>query len=529
MGRLGLPSAFTSSYAREGAANAAPATFPVAAKAAGASVAVQRGALFRRSEHGASLWREDASRAALPGAGGWRKGVKPTRVDVQSGHLSTGLGPFSQRFSLLTGKRSLTAMQLHADITRVTRQASAIVRPSAVTVRSSMTARLILCLLIVMLSSRPSLAAEAKAFYVAVDGASDIIVTQDHLSVSLLHGWIASKDSFFKALLSKKSKLAISIDGQVQYFDGDRSTYSKLLENTDIQKNTDRPWGAILSLIDAQPADATPSLTFKLGIYRDDRLSQLLDAAKGAEPADLTKQMDLWMGYGRLLSAVLSNIFGTANPNYPFLLTVDIKASSMITAGRLHEHYLVALAPNKDDDPFLTNVDATKLHYNEASQQLTYDGQVLLDHSYAVLKITKADAPDITKLIAESKAPWAVLAVSQFLSIPIQDVQNRDQILVLAKGLLTQLTTELDLLKNEHRFAAYDRAIALYEFATRAKSAVSSACSAHQVSAPDCPVGDLDRFIDNIKPSNSLPLTTLLPQPNKPGVDFDRLRQLLRR
>jgi hypothetical protein len=53
----------------------------------------------------------------------------------------------------------------------------------------------------------PMFAAEAKPFYIPVTGARDIVFAQDHLTVSLLQGWVSSKDSFLKALFSRADKL----------------------------------------------------------------------------------------------------------------------------------------------------------------------------------------------------------------------------------------------------------------------------------------------------------------------------------
>ncbi|MEO7144226.1 MAG: hypothetical protein ABI165_12085 [Bryobacteraceae bacterium] len=380
-------------------------------------------------------------------------------------------------------------------------------------------------LFISILSAFPMNAAEAKIFYLPSPRGNEIVLNRDHISVSLLHGWVSSKDSYFRALLSHKSKLAIGIDETVQYFDGGRSGYSKLLENSDIQRDTGRPWGAVLTLIDSQPGDADPSLTFRLAIYRDDRLSQILDAAKGAEPPDVTGQVDLWTGYGRLLSAVVSNIFGTNSTNYPFLLSVDIKAGGLAGGGRMREHYLVGIAPNQDDDKLLPALDARKLQYDEASQRLTYDGETLLDHSYVVLKVSKGDPVDITQMIAESEAPWAVLAVTQFLSIPTADAQNKDQLVMLSRSPLTQLKTELDLLKTEHRFSAYDRAVALNAFAAESRGAIAAACAAHQVPAAACPTADLDQFIAQIQRIFGLPAGVTLSHSPSPPVDFKALRR----
>jgi hypothetical protein len=368
-------------------------------------------------------------------------------------------------------------------------------------------------------------AAEAKVFYVPLAQAGDIAMDQDHMTMTLQHGWVSSRDSFLMTLFSKKSKLAIGIDGTVLYFDGDKSTYSKLLENTDINPKTDRPWGAVLNLMDAVPADASPSFAFKLSVYRDDRLGQILTSAKGAEPPTLTTQIDLWVGYGNLLSALLKSVFDTGKTNYPFILTFDVKASSLPVAGKIKEHYEISIAPNKDGDSFLAGIDATKLNYNEGSQNLMYNGNQITDHSYAVVKITKAPSPDITQLLLESKAPWAVLAVTQFLGIATQDVQNKDQIIQLAKNQLTQLKTELDLLKNEHRFSKYDRAEAILAFAKESETAVSKVCTLRAVTTADCPTADLDQFIAQIKQVFGLPVDAALPRPGSKPLNMNILRQ----
>jgi hypothetical protein len=203
--------------------------------------------------------------------------------------------------------------------------------------------------------------AEAKVFYVPLNQADDIVLDRDHMTVSLQHGWLSSEDSFLRRLLSRPSKLAIRIDGSVEYFDHDKSTYSKLLENSDIQPRTDRSWGAVLNVMDSLPADSMPTFSFKLAIYRDDRLNQILNAAKGAEPAGLISRIDNFIGYGKLLSALLTSVFNTNQTNYPFLLTFDIKASGLPVSGKMKEHYEISIAPNTDGDSFLASIDATKL------------------------------------------------------------------------------------------------------------------------------------------------------------------------
>src|SRR5207237_10617962 len=133
----------------------------------------------------------------------------------------------------------------------------------------------------------------------------------------------------------------------------------------------------------------------------------------------------------------------------------DIMFDSVATRDTISEHYLILISPAKDGDNFANTLDGSKLSWDENQQQLTYKGQIMRDHSYAVLKISKASRYDIPSLMFESTAPWSVLAVNQFFAAPSVDVEDGKQVAKLSRGVTDQLKTELDLLQKEHRFSAF--------------------------------------------------------------------------
>lgn len=350
-------------------------------------------------------------------------------------------------------------------------------------------------------------AAPAVRYAVKVQPQEAITIDRDHYKISVLRGWVSAKDRFFKSLLSKKSKLVVSIDEQVDFFDNDHLIVSSLFENIDIEKDTNRAWGQNVNVLNNVPADANSTLTFKLVIHREDRLTQIfegLNATKADLPADVFTSP--WLGYSKAVANIFSRIFATAQPQIPFSWTGNIKLNDVMSgSGAMFSHYIVLIAPNGDHDTFPQQVDASKLAYDEVSQQLRYDGAFVPDRSYLVLKVTKSEGYNIHELILESSAPWAVLAQSQFLVIPTADATNGDQLSTLARNILTQLSNEIDLLKREHRFSKFDRAVALRSFAEHARESVVSRCSALGLTAPECPTTGLDQFIAQIGGRFELP------------------------
>jgi hypothetical protein len=376
-------------------------------------------------------------------------------------------------------------------------------------------------------------AAPAQRFTLKVQPAEDINLDFDHYKVTVIRGWVSAKDSFFKSVLSDKTKLVVSIEEEIGFFDKDKLNLSSLFENTDIKKNTNHPWGQNLLVLNNIAADADSKLNFRLAIHREDRISQIFQGLKASE-ADLGTDVlsAPWIGYAKAVGNIFNTLFGADQTSIPFSWTGNIKLADVMSSPKImFGHYIILLAPNKSGDTFPLEANATKLSYDEGSQQLKYsdppyNGTSITDRSFLVLKVSKAEGYNIPQLLFESSAPWAVLAVAQFLVIPTNDAKNVDQLSTLATNLKTQLENEIELLKREHRFSKYDRAVALRSFAVHSKDEISKKCTAVQVGIAQCPVGELQQLIDQI--GSTFGLAGDKKFIDKLSVDSDRiLRQML--
>jgi len=350
---------------------------------------------------------------------------------------------------------------------------------------------------------------EAASFQVRPANSQQIRIKKDHFSVSLIRGWISSNDGFFQSILSKKDKLVISIKASSSFFDGASNDFAFVLENTDIAKKTDRPWGTSKLLLDRIPADCSSSIDLKAAVDRKGRLTAIFDAIKSNEPTGVAIDSIPWFGYSKLVAGVVTAAFGATKSSYPFKWAGDIKVGSVVTPDTISEHYLILISPAKDGDNFPNTLDGSKLSWDETQQQLVYNGQVVKDHSYAVLKISKAGQYDIPSLIFESTAPWSVLAVSQFFAPGAVDVEDGNQVAKLSRSVTDQLKIELDLLKKEHRFSAFDRAAALYSFSDRSKSVIQRLCKQKNIPDAKCDTSDLENFQGSILAFFNLPQSDL--------------------
>jgi hypothetical protein len=157
-----------------------------------------------------------------------------------------------------------------------------------------------------------------------------------------------------------------------------------------------------------------------------------------------------------------------------------------------------SIAPNSDNDTWLKSVVGSKLSYDDTDNVLKYDGHPVSDHTFAIIGVSSAPAPNIPKLLYTSKAAWAVLALTDFYTATLPDVNSKDDVPRVDKLMLQSLAACVDQLKRELRFSAYDRALALRAFAERSKKLIGSACSAKNISATDCKTPQIDSFEDGI-------------------------------
>jgi hypothetical protein len=187
-----------------------------------------------------------------------------------------------------------------------------------------------------------------------------------------------------------------------------------------------------------------------------------------------------------------TNVFGTDKTKYPFLLDAGLSDQNVKSANGFYEHYLIAISPNKDGDQWVTSLDGSQLGFDSDRKLLTYKGQQVTDHTYAIFLIQRAQRPNVLSLLFTSNTPWAVLGLSTFFQAPLPKITKKDDISGVEGQYVKNLGDCTGLLKRELRFSALDRATALYAFADRAKEMIAASCKDSNISASDCGTPQLD-------------------------------------
>lgn len=335
----------------------------------------------------------------------------------------------------------------------------------------------------------------AERFIIKADATQNINLETDHYTVSLLNTWISSKDSFFKSLFSDKQKLIVSLNREAALVDGTtKLPIATLFENSDVGKTTEGAWGINLNLLDNVPGDADTTITIQLDFHKENRISEIFASAEDAKqslPADLFTSP--WYGYSKFVAGLVGKLFKTDKNSVPFYWSGNIKLGDVASGNILAGHYIVLIAPSSDAENVKNAIDGSKLQYDETHSQLLYNGKRLGDHSYAVLKVSKAMGFKVANLAISSPAAWAVLA-NQFIATPVGDATNADQLLALTRNIIKQLTTEIDLLKREPRLSNYDRTLALSSFATSAAADVKARCDQLHLADSACPAVELTNY-----------------------------------
>jgi hypothetical protein len=358
--------------------------------------------------------------------------------------------------------------------------------------------RFVLVVLVVLNASN-SYATPAKVFSIKKQNPVEIPSDKGHIDMTFVTGWISNKDTLISKLLSSNQKLAANASATGTYFDGDQLKNSWIVENTDVPHTFDRPWGiANKPLLSAIPADTLiTSITLQMGTYREDRFKSLITAFQSSEPAT-GLAVEPYLTYAKMVDGFLSTLFGTDKTKYPFTLDAGLVDANTRSANGLLEHYIVAISPNANQDRWLEGLDGTKLAYDPAGNRLTYNGDLVTDHTFVILWVSSAQAPDITKLLFNSKAAWAVLALTNFYNATLPEIASNDDVPKVDKAFVPQLAACVDQLKRELRFSAYDRAVALRAFAERSKQMVAAACNVKNIAAADCKTPQIQSYEDGI-------------------------------
>jgi hypothetical protein len=356
-------------------------------------------------------------------------------------------------------------------------------------------------LVVLLLNTSQSYANTAKVFSIKKTGAAEIVSDRGHLDLNFSNGWISSSDSLIQKILSNMKKLSASASATGTYFDGDQLKNSWIVENTDIPHNMNRSWGvANKPLLSAIPADTLiTTFTLQMAVTKEDRFQSLIATFQSNEPTT-GLAVEPYLTYAKLVDGLFNNLFGTDKTKYPFTLDAGLADDNIKSPNGIYEHYIIAISSNKDTDTWLQQVDGKKLSYDPGSNNLIYDGHLITDHTFAVLSVASAKAPNIPQLLLESKSAWAVLAQTSFYNATLPDINTKEDVPKADKTFVQQLAACVDPLKRELRFSAYDRAVALRAFAERSKQMVATACSAKSIAAADCKTPQIDSFeagIDN--------------------------------
>lgn len=357
----------------------------------------------------------------------------------------------------------------------------------------------VLVLTALLLHPCQSFATPAKVFSIKKTNAVEIVSDMGHLDLNFVTGWISSSDSLIQKILSNMKKLSANASAAGTYFDGDQLKNSWIIENTDVPHNINRSWGAANKpLLSNIPADTLiTSFTLQMVVTKEDRFQSLIGTFQANEPTT-GLAVEPYLTYAKLVDSFFNNLFGTDKTKYPFTLDAGLADDNIKSPNGIYEHYIVAISSNNDHDTWLQQVDGKKLSYDPASNQLTYNGQLVTDHTFAILSVGSAKAANIPQLLLESKSAWAVLAQTSFYSATLPDINTKDDVPKADKTFVQQLGACVDPLKRELRFSAYDRAVALRAFAERSKQMVTTACTAKNIAAADCKTPQIDSFESGI-------------------------------
>ncbi len=352
----------------------------------------------------------------------------------------------------------------------------------------------IACFCVTLSYARP-----AKVFSFKTSNAPEIRTDKGHLNMTFVAGWISNKDTLIRKLFSNNTKLAASASATGTYFDGDTLKNSWIIENTDVPHTFNRPWGiANRPLLTGIPADtAITTFNVQMATYREDRFAALISSFKQSEPTS-GLSVEPYLTYATMVDSFLATLFNTNKTDYPFVLDAGLSDPNVTSANGIYEHYIVGIVPSSNNDTWLEQLDGTKLSYDPAAGKLTYNGQLVTDHTYAVLWVANAAPPNIPQLLFESKSAWAVLALTDFYNAPLPDLANKDDVPKTDKAFVPELAACIDQLKRELRFSAYDRAVALQAFAERAKKMIANACTAKGIATADCKTPQIQSFEDGI-------------------------------
>lgn len=332
----------------------------------------------------------------------------------------------------------------------------------------------------------------------------NIDTKKDHYTVSMLAFYVTKQDPAFKRLFQSLSAVdgAASIKGDATFFDNDTSSAQQLYNLDNLAGNVGKVVPLYVNILDNVAGDAKTSVTVDVVVHKSDgAITQVMSALQDSKNGLPTNFLAApWIGYAKVAGSLFDKLFGTNVDSYPFHATVEIKLrdaqGTFNSDGVLKEHYVLLVAPTGKNEK--VNLDASKLDFDEKQQMVLYDSKPLETFSYAVLKVSKGQGFDISQLAFNSKAPWAVLVQSQFWPPQVAEGANEAQVSSAVDVVIKQLDNLAQLLKDEKRFSAFDRAKTIWGTSINAERILAEKCgatkSAKAGSKSACGVDRLDEY-----------------------------------
>lgn len=324
---------------------------------------------------------------------------------------------------------------------------------------------------------------------------TDIDLSKDHYSVAIVGGWVSSKNSALKTLLSSPQPLTISIDTTLRSSDPGSTpvSISEIFHSPDKRSRLDQPLGFDSKFLTNLPGEIQTQLVIKMTIPKEDRLAKVfdqLDSNKQALPANVFAAP--WIGYSKVVNSILGSFVGTSEPSYPFYWQGAIN----LGAGSLKQGYVVLVAQNRTGDAFfsspitLTREEATGLIFN--------NGNRLTDHTYVVLRVFKdVGFTDFEReMVNSTTEPWAILARKQLdaqvLKVALQKATSKETLKATSDNIAGQLIAEKELLANDKRLSGFDVLQFSKYFSHRTYQLVNDQCFALHITFAECPLASFE-------------------------------------
>lgn len=375
-------------------------------------------------------------------------------------------------------------------------------------------------LMIVCISTQNALAIRAGAFYVPIkngqNNAPPIDLAKDHYSVEVVGGKISSQDGIIDTIMSSNSTLIGSFKQTIVVGSGRQLAINKVYQEEDIRNRINRPIQTGIALVDRIPGDYGSLINIRYVVNRDRRISEVFKALEQEQSALAEAGTDIlagpWLGYAKVVTKMTETLFRAGRDKFPIEWDGQIKITDvMVGEGLMQPHYLVLVAPKRDDDWYYNSIQTSELSVSGnrlmRAMERTEGGSwppLEVERTYIILKVSKSDSFDIKRLMDGSTAPWAAFGRKQFSRYDDSGIK-KEELGAFAASLLNQIGSLGDLLQDEVYFSSYDKAVALVYYGGSAKDRVEARCAAFGVPSEQCPTASLDGHVRDYLTRHGIP------------------------